>query len=406
MSAISDTGIAQLLGELARVAKLPLERGETLPAGSYTSPAFHLLERERIFRGEWLCAGHVNQVAAPGDYLRVDLLGEPLVITRDEDGELHALSRVCRHRFMDVLPAETTPERGSLKRLTCPYHTWTYKLDGEYAGQLHGAPLMNKVEFDRAACRLPRHRLEVWHGLIMVNADQDAEPLAPQLTGLDEKLAPYGLGDLVVGYTARWEGVPANWKVAVENGAESYHHMGTHAGTLEPVLPGKDTVIDECDGRWFTAFMPFAPEALEGMGEEQMQALSASLIPGLGEAELSGMLVAGVFPQLVMAFLPTGVTCFRWLPTGPDTHDALATVFVPATAKESAGFEDFLRMSREQLEVVQGEDLVAVRGVQRGLATDPGPSGGRFSHLERPLWQFQRYLAHRLVNGSVDSSPH
>ncbi|MEI5007707.1 Rieske 2Fe-2S domain-containing protein [Streptomyces sp. PmtA] len=76
----------------------------------------------------------------PGDYLRVDLPGDPLVVTRDEDGELHALSRVCRHRFMDVLPPESAPERGSLKRLTCPYHTWTYKLDGEYAGQLHGAP--------------------------------------------------------------------------------------------------------------------------------------------------------------------------------------------------------------------------------------------------------------------------
>ncbi|MEU6084165.1 aromatic ring-hydroxylating dioxygenase subunit alpha [Streptomyces sp. NPDC047108] len=399
MSVTPAGDIAPLLGELARIARLPLERGETLPAAFYTSPAVHDLERDRIFRGEWLCAGHVDQVASPGDYLRVDLLGRPLLITRDEDGGLHALSRVCRHRFMDVLPPETAPERGNLKRLTCPYHTWTYKLNGEYAGQLHGAPLMNKVEFDRSACRLPRHRLEVWQGLIMVNADPDAEPPAPQLARLDERLAPYGLQDLVVAYTARWDGVPANWKVAVENGAESYHHLGTHAATLEPVLPGKDTVLDACEGRWFTAFMPFADTAEEALGADVAEALwdPSALIPGLGEAELSGMLIAGVFPQLVMAFLPTSVTCFRWLPTGPDTHDALATVLVPAAAKESAGFEEFVEVSRAQLELVQEEDLCAIRGVQRGLATDPGPSGGRFSHLERPLWQFQRYLAGRLL---------
>ncbi|MEU6706916.1 aromatic ring-hydroxylating oxygenase subunit alpha [Streptomyces wuyuanensis] len=402
-----NAGVGALLGELSRVAGLPLERGETLPSAVYTSSAFHRLERERIFRGEWLCVGHVDQVASPGDYLRVDLPGDPLVVTRDEGGELHALSRVCRHRFMDVLPPEAAPERGSLKRLTCPYHTWTYKLNGEYAGQLHGAPLMNRVEFDRAACRLPRRRLEVWQGLIMVNADPSAEPLAPQLAGLAERLAPYRLADLAVAYTARWDGVPANWKVAVENGAESYHHLGTHAGTLEPVLPGRDTVLDDCEGRWFTAFMPFAPAAAEALGEDAARALSdpAALIPGLGEAELSGMLIAGVFPQLVMAFLPTGVTCFRWLPTGPQTHDALATVFVPAAARESEHYGEFLRMSRAQLELVQGEDLIAVRGVQRGLATDPAPSGGRFSHLERPLWQFQRYLASRLTEAVPSDGP-
>ncbi|MER6997034.1 aromatic ring-hydroxylating dioxygenase subunit alpha [Streptomyces sp. NPDC000410] len=384
-----DTDISLLLDELARVAGLPLERGETLPARAYTSPDFHRLERERIFQGDWLCAGHIDQVAAPGDYLRVDLPGDPLVITRDEDGELHALSRVCRHRFMDVLPPETTPDRGSLTRLTCPYHTWTYKLNGEYAGQLHGAPLMNRVEFDRAACRLPRHRLEVCHGLIMVNADPAAEALGPQLTGLGAKLAPYGIDDLVVAYTVRWEGIPANWKVAVENGSENYHHMGTHAGSLERIVPGKGTVVEESDGRWFAMDTPFAAAAAE------LSSLSP-LIPGLGAAELSGMRIAGIFPNLVMALLPDSVTFFRWIPTGPDSHDTLATVLVPQEARKAPGFEAYVQQSRETLKLIQGEDLVAIRGVQRGLATDPGPSGGRFSHLERPLWQFQRYLAGRL----------
>ncbi|MFF7369673.1 aromatic ring-hydroxylating oxygenase subunit alpha [Streptomyces tricolor] len=387
--------LASLLDELTRLASLPLERGETLPARAYSSEDFYRLEREHVFRADWLCAGHANQVARPGDYLRTEVLGEPVVVTRDEDGTLHALSRVCRHRFMDVLPPETTPEQGALKRLTCPYHAWTYRLNGEYAGQLAGAPLMGRVDFDRAACRLPRHRLEVWNGLLMICADPHAPALGRQLDGLTAKLAPYRLPDLVVAYTAAWEGVGANWKVALENGSENYHHMGSHAATLEPVLPGKDTVVDDCDGRWFTMYTPFAagsPRAAEGA-----TGTVGTLIPGLGERELSGMTIAGVFPHLVMALLPDSVTFARWIPTGPATHDAHFTVLVPPEARAEPGFDAYVDASRQQLETIQNEDAVAIRGVQRGLATDPGPSGGRFSHLERPLWQFQRYLADRLA---------
>jgi phenylpropionate dioxygenase-like ring-hydroxylating dioxygenase large terminal subunit len=388
-------GLQPLLDELARIAALPLERGETLPARAYTDESFHRLEHDRVFRGDWLCVGHVSQVAAPGDYLRTDAAGEPLVVTRDEEGGLHALSRVCRHRFMDILPLETTPEQGSLERLMCPYHTWTYRLNGEYAGQLAGAPMMNKVDFDRAACRLPRYRLEEWNGLLMVCADPAVPPLAPQLAELADRLAPYGLADLVVAYTDRWEGVPANWKVAFENGSENYHHMGTHASTLDTLVPGKDTVVDESEGRWFSMYTPFALDA-PGLAEGGAPRVG-TLIPGLGERQLSGMTVAGFFPNVVMALLPDSVTFVRWVPTGPATHDALVTVLVPAQAERDPDFGAYVEASRRQFEVIQNEDLVAVRGVQRGLATDPAPSGGRFSHLERPLWQFQRYLADRLA---------
>ncbi|WP_284581611.1 aromatic ring-hydroxylating dioxygenase subunit alpha [Streptomyces sp. 2P-4] len=387
-----------LLEDLTRLAALPLERGETLPARAYTSEDFYRLERDRVFRADWLCAGHVNQVAEPGDYLRTDVLGEPVVITRDEDGSLHALSRVCRHRFMDVLPPETTPEQGSLKRLTCPYHTWTYRLNGEYAGQLAGAPLMNKVDFDRAACRLPGYRLEVWNGLIMICADADAPALGPQLDELTAKLACYRLPDLVVAYSAVWQGVAANWKVALENGSENYHHMGSHAATLDPVLPGRDTVVDDCDGRWFTMYTPFAADGLQTA--DGAAGTASALIPGLGERELSGMTIAGVFPHLVLALLPDSVTFARWIPTGPETHDAHFTVLVPPEARTKPGFDAYVDASRQQLETIQSEDTVAIRGVQRGLATNPGPSGGRFSHLERPLWQFQRYLADCLAHRS------
>ncbi|MFD7629747.1 aromatic ring-hydroxylating dioxygenase subunit alpha [Streptomyces sp. NPDC059851] len=381
--------LRETLAELRRLAALPLEHGRTLPPLAYTSPELYGREVERIFRREWLCVARAEEIPQPGSYLRLDVLGTPLVVTRDEEGELHALSRVCRHRFMDLLPPETTPERGTLTRLTCPYHTWTYRLNGRYAGQLAGAPLMQRVDFDRAVCRLPAHRVEVWNGFVMLNLDPGAAPAAPALHGLDQRLSSHGIADWVSVHTQTWEDVPANWKVAVENGSENYHHMGTHAATLDPVLPGRDTEVDECDGRWFTMFTPLSDPEQGGTG---LGKHSRS-----GRGAQAGMLIAGIFPQFVLAVLPDSAVSIRWLPTGPTTHDTQITAMVPPGAPDAPHFAERLSAIRAQVAQIQEEDLVAIRGVQRGLASHPDPSNGRFSHLERPLWQFQRYLAERLL---------
>ncbi|MGI5532352.1 aromatic ring-hydroxylating oxygenase subunit alpha [Streptomyces syringium] len=397
--------LSTILAELRRVAALPLERGETLPPAAYTSPEMYTHETERIFGREWLCVARAEEIPEPGSYLRLDVLGVPLVITRDEEGELHALSRVCRHRFMDILPPETTPEHGSLKRLTCPYHTWTYRLNGQYAGRLAGAPLMRQVEFDSASCRLPAHSVEVWNGFVLLNLDPGAPSPAPELAGLDHVLRDHGLEDWVSVETRNWRDIPANWKVAVENGSENYHHMGTHAATLEPLVPGRDTRVDACEGRWFTMFTPYSADAVaaaaaEGTAPRDAPERDGGAGPANGPGDGQdppGMLIAGIFPQSVLAVVPDSAVWIRWMPTGPTTHDTRITVMVPPDAPRPPDSDAYLVRLREQITLIQEEDLVAIRGVQRGLASDPAPSGGRFSHLERPLWQFQRYLADRLL---------
>ncbi|TYB41850.1 aromatic ring-hydroxylating oxygenase subunit alpha [Actinomadura chibensis] len=360
---------------------------------------------DRPGNGEAALVARVDQVPEPGDYLAVDLFGEALVITRDEAGALHALSRVCRHRFMDVLPEEQAPRQGNLPRLTCPYHTWTYRLDGRYAGQLTGAPLMHKVDFDRAACRLPAFALEVWNGFIMVNLDRDAGPLAPRLAGPTERLRAYGLSDWLAAETLTWTGVEANWKVAVENGSESYHHIGTHAESLQPMLPGQATRVDDCDGAWFSMFNPVGRDA--SAGEEDGHGVVPTLfppVPGLSAEQRSGLLVIGVFPLLVLTVMPDHAAWFRWLPTGPTTHDAQITVLVPPGARSAPDYAETLAAYRDVYDQVQTEDLVMIRGVQRGLGSAT-TSGGRFSHLERPLWQFHRYLSRALASPAAAAEP-
>src|SRR5262245_25648037 len=117
-----------LLAELRAQAALPPERALSLAPELYWRPEIYQRELERIFRRDWSCVGHVSQLPKPGDWRRVELAGEPLVLTRGEDGRLHALSRVCRHRALDLLCLGGP--RGNAASLECPYHLWSYGLDG------------------------------------------------------------------------------------------------------------------------------------------------------------------------------------------------------------------------------------------------------------------------------------
>ena len=151
----------------------------TLPPECYTSQEFfEQVERPAIFDREWLCVGRTERVPNPGDYYTITVVDEPLVVTRDhKDGEIHVLSAVCQHRGHLVVEGA-----GSCRIFQCPLHHWTYGTDGE----LRSAPTMSETPgFDRAKYALPRLRVEIWQGFIFVNFDEDAAPLAPRLTTLE-----------------------------------------------------------------------------------------------------------------------------------------------------------------------------------------------------------------------------
>ena len=116
-----QTGLEDLIGRVQEVAELSLDHARTLPPEAYRSPELYELEIEKVFRKEWVCIGRADEVSEPGDFVSVTLVGEPLVLTRDHEGTLHVLSRVCRHRW-----AEVCEGIGNASRLQCPYHHWTY----------------------------------------------------------------------------------------------------------------------------------------------------------------------------------------------------------------------------------------------------------------------------------------
>jgi phenylpropionate dioxygenase-like ring-hydroxylating dioxygenase large terminal subunit len=382
----------QLVRQLVAAAALPLERAQTLAPEWYWRADLYDLEVERIFRKEWMCVARADPLSRAGYSRGLDLAGEPVLLTRDEHGDLHALSRVCRHRSIDLLAGAAA--RGTFNRIVCPYHLWSYKLNG----QLAGAPEMQDAKgFERTACRLPEFRLETWQGFVFVNLDPRAAPLAPRLAGVEEILAGRDLSDWRTLATVDWGEVGVNWKIVIENASECYHHMGTHRLSLQPLWPANSVRVDHIRSPdWYYGTMTSSDALAEG--HEDGYPIHPTFLPvppGLTPQQRSATLIVGVFPMFFFALSPDFCTWFRWYPSGPMSHFVDIHVVVPPTTLSLPGLGEVTAQIAESIRGIQAEDTEANVGVQRGCRASAA-APGRLSRLEQPLWQFQRYLAGRL----------
>lgn len=190
----------------------------TLPRESYFDRQWFDDELDRIFSRQWLYAGHVSELPEVGDFFLREIGVESIIVSRGEDG-LHALFNVCRHRGARICGEA----HGHLKRFVCPYHRWSYALDGT----LLATPTMVDL-VERARYPLVSAHVDVWHGLIFVNLSRaEPEPVAAILAGADRGLAPLELEHAKVAHTATYQ-VHGNWKLALENYFECYHCPGSH----------------------------------------------------------------------------------------------------------------------------------------------------------------------------------
>jgi phenylpropionate dioxygenase-like ring-hydroxylating dioxygenase large terminal subunit len=199
-----------------------LLEGETLPASWYSDPEVVRLEHDRIFNRFWQYAGPADQVAAPGSFLTCRAGWTPIVVVRDREGELRAFVNVCRHRGHEVAHG-----CGRRETLQCPYHAWTYNLDGS----LRAAPRSEREPgFDHADYGLRPASVATWGPLLFVNLDPEALPLRDILGDLPEEAAEHGLDfeGLVYRGRSREQVIDANWKIVVENFLECYHCPTAH----------------------------------------------------------------------------------------------------------------------------------------------------------------------------------
>src|SRR5438445_7291541 len=214
----------------------------TLPYSWYVDPEILRREQEQIFRSAWQYAGHVGEAAAPGTFFAARAGRTPVVVTRARDGELRAFLNVCRHRGFPLVEGS-----GKRETLQCPYHAWTYGLDGS----LRAAPRSDEEpHFPKDELGLSSLPVDTWGPFVFVNADRDAEPLADALGSMPAQVAELGLDvDDLVFYT-RWETeVEANWKIVCENFLECYHCQVAHPQLAELLDVSADAYALTSDGR-------------------------------------------------------------------------------------------------------------------------------------------------------------
>ncbi len=189
----------------------------TMPARFYTSQAVFNYEKEAIFAKSWICVAHVSELANPNDYVTREIIGENIVIVRGRDKVLRAFFNVCPHRGHQLLQGA-----GKAKNvITCPYHAWTFKLDGSLA---YARNCENVANFDKDLATLTPVKLEEYAGFVFINMDMDASTVEEQLPGLGTKVLEACPEVYDLKLAARFTtATPANWKSIVDNYLECYH---------------------------------------------------------------------------------------------------------------------------------------------------------------------------------------
>lgn len=391
---------------IVEAAARPLAEAITLPAQAYTSEAFFDWEVQHLLRAGWQCVAHVSQLPSAGDFLNLELLGEPLIIVRGKDQAVRALSRVCPHRAMDIMPAgfgydgrrpaeaSSAAGCGHTRLFLCPYHAWTFELDGG----LKACPEMHEARgFARDEIGLKSFPVRLWQGFVFINLDGSEPDFENGLLTAAADISAYQLAEMQLVISREWD-CPFNWKALVENFMESYHHLGIHHKTLQPTMPARDTWTEEERRHYVRAHLPYKESAVAAQ-----RALAASgqpgaelpLIPGLSAQQHSEWGLFLIHPSCLIATAPDRVIWYRLQPLGPDRLKLLTTVLVPRAVAESPGFETQREKAAAQLNEFHLEDMEVCTAVQRGLYSS-GWQPGRLSHLEMPVWLFHRYLAARI----------
>ena len=281
-------------------------RSRTLPGYYYFDPAIFELEKGKVFHHSWQYVGHVSMLREPGSYLTADVIDQPVLVVRDNDGVIRAFRNVCRHRGSRLLSG--SGQCG--KAIRCLYHGWTYRTDGELIGVPEGRSIAG---LDKSKLGLFPARVETMCGLIFVNLDIHAEPLAEQVAGLPERLAPYGIERLQ--RYGEWKGTqPANWKIVVDNYNEGYHVPIAHPGLMR-LLDYKHYDVEVHDNWvWFDAPLRDKPS---GNAMERAYQRLVSPMPGLGEADRRVWRYVMIYPNTTIDLYPDHVVTWRIDADGP-----------------------------------------------------------------------------------------
>jgi choline monooxygenase len=360
-------------------ASAPLERASTIPASWYLDERIFELERRSVFAKAWQMVGRAEQVNQARQFISGTTAGdEPIAVVRGEDGALRAFFNVCRHHAAAVV---TEPE-GSAQTLRCPYHGWTYGLDGA----LKGTPDFTGVcDFDRTANGLVPLPVGVWEGWVFVAVDATAPLEAFLGADLAARVAPLGLS------TLRWMErrrylLDCNWKVFVDNYLDGgYHVPHLHKG-LDSVLDYGGYTI-ETGGRFCLQSSPLVTDGAEAATGAVRHGDRAHYV--------------WIYPNFMINTYGGAMDTNLVVPLGVDKTEVLFDFYFADVSEAARAHNE---ASIEIADRIQAEDVGICRSVQRGLASRAYTSGRLSVRREAGEHLFHRLLYADLLSGLTSSS--
>jgi glycine betaine catabolism A len=338
----------------------------TLPARYYTDAGVFGKEMETFFCGMWISAGREEQVANPGDYFLCEVAGESIIVTRDSSGTLQAFYNVCRHRGTRMC----REERGRLgARIQCPYHGWTYGLDGK----LLGAPHMEEATLRHEDYGLHDVNVGAWEGNVFLNLSREAIPLVEQLAELPQKFAPWRMRELRAYQRHEYE-VKANWKLIVLN-----YNECLHCPILHPLL---SRITDTMSGDNDTPQPGYIGGSMLFRGPAQTMSMDGQrrrdYLPGLNEEQRKQVWYYAIYPNLLLSLHPDYVMAHRLWPIAPDRTQVICEWYFHP--KEMAKPDFVADDALEFWDQTNREDWMISELSQQGISSraySPGPYSPR-----------------------------
>jgi Rieske 2Fe-2S family protein len=357
----------------------------TLHREFYFSDRIFQEEQERIFWREWFCAGREEDIANQGDYVCLDVAGESIVVVRTPEDSLAAYYNVCRHRGSRLL----TESRGTLSSIRCPYHAWTYNLDGS----LRTAPYLDEQDgFTRAALGLHPVGLESWGGFFFLNlspseASTRSYDLSAQLGSIPDRVRRYPLDELRSARRLRYE-VRANWKVLLENYNECYHCGPVHPELCRLVPAFKQRGGSELDwergiphreGAWtFTETGTSSRRPFQGLNADERTR---------HKGELN-------YPNLMISLSADHVTAYTLWPRSPSQTDVICDFLFAPSEIEQPGFDPADAVNFWDL--VNRQDWAICENVQLGMQSRMFEHG-YYAPMESASLDIRRYIREKLA---------
>lgn len=370
--------------QLAEV-KAPIETAATLPPACYADASVAEIEREAVFRTAWIGVGRSDQWKDTGDYTALAIADTPVIVMRDKSQILRAFANTCRHRGSLILEGS-----GNTQTISCPFHRWTYGLDGG----LRGAPDMPEgAVFDRSDLGLIEFRAAERDGFAFVCFSDETDDIDVWLGDFSELHAPWSLGSLVSTRRLELE-VGCNWKGFLEVFNEYYHLPYVHPDSIDSVYDRPDPG-EEVTGQYASQF-----GETQGTGGllEGTQQYALPEIPSLDGRNRNGTRYTWLFPNMTFAASTEAVWIYEATPLEQGRCRVVMTVCFPPETIGHQDFESSAQVYYDRMDAALAEDIPALEQHYKGLAS-PFAKQGRFcADLEPNVANFAIWFANRMRN--------